>query len=114
MNSCRALCATALMGLMLLTTPARAEPQACVLGCQQKQALCERKAGPRASCARDGMTCERHCRQQKEAGSVTGRSEKKLLCEQRCDLNRSTCEGANPKDGDYCAAGQKSCRDRCG
>lgn len=114
MNIERALCRAALLGLMLLTAPVRAEPQACVLECQQRQTQCERTAGPRASCARDGMACERGCRQQKESGGITDRGEKKLLCEQRCDLNRSTCESANPKDDDYCAAGQKTCRDRCG
>lgn len=98
--------------LSTLTAPAHAEPQACALRCEQQQSDCERREGPRANCATEGLLCKRGC--QPEPAVEKPIAQKDLrVCEQRCDLNRSTCEDANPQKDDFCAAGQKTCRERC-
>lgn len=107
----------ALWGLILTGTPDIAEADSsiasCQLGCDQTLAVCERKLGPSGKCPQRRSACSEKCSKPAQ-GKLLSTPRKKLdLCVQRCDLNRSTCESANPPDADYCAAGQKSCIQRC-
>ncbi|MDO9452754.1 MAG: hypothetical protein Q7J29_07820 [Stagnimonas sp.] len=109
----------ALWSAMLIGAPGRAEAEvdsgiaSCRLGCDQALAVCERKLGPSGKCPQRRSACSDQCAKSGQGDLRQTPKKKPDLCIQRCDLNRSSCESANPPDVDYCAAGQKSCMQRC-
>lgn len=107
----------ALWGALLIGAPDRAEADSriasCQLGCDQTLAVCERKLGPSGKCPQRRAACSEKCAAADQRTLLNTPQKKVDLCVQRCDLNRSSCESANPPDVDYCAAGQKSCIQRC-
>ncbi len=101
----------------ILIAPAHAVESAatgnCKIACQQTLAQCEQKKGVRAHCPRTFQQCTENCETPVKKDQLSKKQRKRVLCEQRCDLNRNTCETANVGNAGICAAGQKGCRQRC-
>ncbi len=85
----------------------------CKIACERTLAQCERKKGTRAHCPRKFQQCTENCETPVRKDQRSKKQKKRVLCEQRCDLNRYTCETANIGNAEICSAGQNSCLQRC-
>ncbi len=83
----------------------------CGLSCDQSAVQCERKLGPNGHCTRKRSECVQQCESRTRPASV--KPTRHTLCTQRCDLDRSICGEANPKDVQACVDGQAACIERC-
>ena len=85
----------------------------CTVLCDQKLASCERVNGAKGRCPRKYQSCLEQCRTPLTPERRNLAQKKHDLCTQRCGLNSSLCEQANPKQIDQCRAGQQACVERC-
>lgn len=85
----------------------------CEVRCDQALSHCEHTLGPKGNCSRGLASCRSECPDSKREDKRSAKAKSKAACEQRCDLNRTVCEQANPQEPQHCAAGQQSCAKRC-
>ena len=115
MSVCRVM---ALWGLwwVLLALPVQVSSSAvegCRVQCGQTLAQCNQTQAASGQCPKRHAQCLQRCEGSLPKDLRSPIEKKQALCEQRCDLNRSSCEDANPNNGDSCRAGRQSCVQRC-
>lgn len=102
--------------LCVAANPALAQSDvvgSCKVGCEHALAACEQKLGRKGHCTRKSAACIEQCSAPPKAAPLSKAQKRKTLCEQRCDLNRSTCDRSNPANTQSCEAGRTSCVARC-
>ena len=85
----------------------------CQVSCERTLAACEQKLGRKGHCTRKSATCIEKCNAPPKTERRSKAQKRQTLCEQRCDLNHTTCDQSNPDNVESCAAGRMSCVARC-
>lgn len=85
----------------------------CRVECEQRLVQCERYGDQQGQCSRQSRQCTEKCNPTSISKKRSRREARQAICTQRCDLNLSSCIGANPTGVEQCHAGQASCTARC-
>ena len=104
----------ALLAALLAAPMAIAKPALgnCTIACDNKLASCEQKLGREGHCPRKYTGCMEACTAPPKKPKRGKIQQRRMLCEQHCDLNRTTCEQANG-NALHCEAGRNNCVARC-
>lgn len=104
----------ALVATLLLSPAAIAKPALgnCTIACDNKLASCEQKLGRDGHCPRKHTICVETCTTPPKKERRSKSQQRRVICEQHCDLNRTTCEQSNG-NAPHCEAGRNNCLARC-